>query len=159
VNQRMLMNILWMAFFFSVVMYHALIVSNAVPPEGGPHAGMELFGYIFLFLGIFQLLVIINLDIFLIGRPRKLRVGADILQGREVPEDPAQFAQAAKATYLMRLFILVCALAEASGLYGLVLYMLGGPVGYAHALMGIAYVSLIYVWLRMHYCWEAMYLE
>ena len=155
----MLMNILWMAFFFSVVMYHALIVSNAVPPEGGPHAGTEIIAYVLLFFAVFQLLVIVNLDLFLIGRPRKLRVGADILQGREAPEDPAQFAQAAKAAYIMRMFIVLSALAEAAGLYGLVLYMLGGPVGYAHALMGIAYVSLIYIWLRMHYRWEAMYLE
>ena len=155
----MLMNILWMAFFFSVVMYHALIVSNAVPPEGAPMASAAMLGYILLFLGIFQLLVIVNLDLFLIGRPRKLRVGADILQGREVPEDPAQFAQAAKAAYILRMFIVLSALAEAAGLYGLVLYMVGGPVGYAHALMGIAYASLIYIWLRMHYRWEAMYLE
>lgn len=140
-------------------MYHALIVSNAVPPEGGPQASAAMLGYILLFLGIFQLLVIINLDIFLIGRPRKLRVGADILQGREVPDDPAQFAQAAKAAYLMRLFIIVCALGEASGLYGLVLYMLGGPAGYSHVLMGLSYASLIYIWLRLHFRWEAMYLE
>ncbi len=153
------MNVLWVAFFFSVVMYQALIAANIIPPAAGSQPQGAVLGYILLFFGIFQLLIIINLDIFLIGRPRKLRVSADILQGREVPEDPAQFAQAAKAAYLMRMFIVVCALAEASGIYGLVLYLLGGPVGYAHALIGLAYVSLIYIWLRSHYCWEAMYLE
>ncbi len=158
-NQRILMNVLWAAFFFSVVMYQALIAANIIPPAAGSQPQSAVLGYILLFLGIFQLFVIINLDIFLIGRPRKLRVSADILQGRETLEDPAELARAIKASYLLRLFILTIALAEATGLYGLVLYLLGGPVGYAHALIGLAYVSLIYIWLRSHYCWEAMYLE
>ena len=149
--------VLWAAFLFSVVMYHALVVGNILPAQ--PSAQGELLSYIFLFLGIFQLLVIVNLDIFLIARPRRIKIGGDVLQGQRPQDDPVALAAQMKAAYYRRLFILMCALAETIGIYGLLVYLLGGGKMFAHALMGIAYLSLIYIWLRARASWEAMYLE
>jgi hypothetical protein len=158
VNQRTMNMVLWAAFFFSVVTYHALIVSNIIPPEGGPQAGAALLGNILLLLGVFQLIIIIVLDVFFVGKPRRVRLDIPGLEGKP----PAQVEQAvreAKAGHYRVLFIIMCALAEATGIYGLLVYLLGGQEIFAHALMGVAYAGLIYIWLRSRACWDKMYLE
>jgi hypothetical protein len=149
--------VLWAAFFMSVVMYQALILADIIPQQSPAQPG-GILGYIFLFLGIFQLLVIINADIFYVGKPRRISLNIPGLQDKP-PAHVEQLVREAKAGHYRIMFIMMCALAEAVGIYGLLVYLLGGEKLFAHILMGIAYLGLIYIWLRARSCWEAMYLE
>ncbi len=153
---KALANYLWSAFFISVVIYHALIISGRLPVESV--GGIELISYILLICGIFMLLVIVGLDISLISRARRIRVSADLLPEGTGPVDEDELARQAKATYYQRLLIVTCALAEVPGVVGLVLCMLGGPPVIVHTLVGIAYLMLLYIRMRMATTWEKMYL-
>ena len=153
---KALTNYLWSAFFISVVIYHALIISGMLPVESV--SGVELVSYILLICGIFMLLVIVGLDISLISRTRRIRVSADLLPEGTGPVDEDELASQAKAAYYFRLFIITCALAEAPGIIGLVLHLLGGSPVMVHTLLGIAYLTLLYIRMRMATTWEKMYL-
>jgi len=153
---KALTNYLWSAFFISVVIYHALIISGRLPVESV--SGIELVSYTLLACGIITLLVIVGLDISLISRPRRIRVSADLLPEGTGPVDEDELASQAKAAYYFRLFIITCALAEAPGIIGLVLHLLGGSPVMVHTLLGIAYLTLLYIRMRMATTWEKMYL-
>ena len=153
---KALTNYLWSAFFIAVIIYHALIISRTLPVEDTEAA--EVLGYILLFCGIFVLFVIINLDIFLISRPRRIHVSADLLPEGTGPLDEDDVARQAKAAYYFRLFIITCAIAEAPGIFGLVLYILGGSPVIVHTLLGISYLTLLYIRTRTATTWEKMYL-
>ena len=158
---RGLTNLVWCAFFMGVLVYHALIISRVLPQQEAGAAG-ALLGAALLLLAILQLLTLVALDVFLVSRPRKLRVTGELLDQLlppgGAPVDEALVARRAKAAYYLRLFVLLCALAEAVGIYGLVLYLLGGAVAQVHTILGLAYVSLLYVRMRMATTWERMYL-
>jgi len=153
---KALTNYLWSAFFISVIVYHALIISRPFSVED---TGIgELLGYVLLFCGIITLLVVLGLDLFLISRPRRIHVSADLLPEGTGPLDENDVARQAKAAYYTRLFIITCGVAEAPGVCGLVLHFVGGSPVIVHTLLGISYLTLLYIRMRMATTWEKMYL-
>lgn len=153
---KALTNYLWSAFFIAVIVYHALIISGRLPVEDV--GGVELISYILLACGIITLLLIVGLDLFLISRTHRIHVSADLLPEGTGLVDEENVARQAKASYYMRYFIITCALAEAPGIFGLVLHILGGSPVIVHTLLGIAYLTLLYIRMRMATTWEKMYL-
>jgi len=153
---KALTNYLWSAFFIAVIIYHALIISGRLPVEGT--SGTGFFSYILLACGVITLLVVLGLDLFLISRPRRIHVSADLLPESTGPVDEDELASQAKAAYYFRLFIITCALAELPGVVGLVLHILGGSPVIVHTLLGISYLTLLYIRMRMATTWEKMYL-
>jgi hypothetical protein len=155
-NTRTLAGLLWSAFFAAVLIYHALIISRILPTED---TGVgEILGYVLLVCGIVVLLVVIGFDLFLVSRPRRIHVSADLLPEGTGPLDEEEVARQAKAAYFLRLTIIAFALAEAPGILGLVLYLLGGSIVIVHTLVGLAYLCLLYISLRMATIWEKRYL-
>ena len=153
---KALTNYLWSAFFIAVIIYHALIISRALPVENT--GADEIVGYILLACGVLILLVTLGLDLFLISRPRRIHVSAGLLPEGTDLVDEDDVARQAKAAYYFRLFIITCGIAEAPGVMGLVLHFVGGSPVIVHTLLGISYLTLLYIRMRMATTWEKMYL-
>lgn len=56
-------------------------------------------------------------------------------------------------------FTIICAFAIAPGAFGLIVYILGGPVAIAYTLAAIPFLNLIYVRWRSHTRWEKLFLQ
>ena len=153
---KALTNYLWSAFFIAVIIYHALIISRTLPVEDT--SADEIVGYALLACGILILLVVLGLDLFLISRPRRIHVSADLLPEGTDLVDEDDVARKAKAAYYTRLFIITCMIAEAPGVEGLVLNFVGGSPVIVHTLLGISYLTLLYIRTRTATTWEKMYL-
>ena len=153
---KALTNYLWSAFFISIIVYHALIISGKLTV--GEISDDGSFGYPLLACGVITLLVVLGLDLFLISRPRRIHVSADLLPEGTGMVNEEDVARKAKAAYYFRLFIIMCALAEMTGIDGLVLNLFGGSPVIVHTLLGIAYLTLLYIRMRMATTWEKMYL-
>ena len=77
-------------------------------------------------------------------------------EGQPVDEDALR--RELKARYYFARVVIVLALAEAIGIYGLVLGLLGAEQWVVHTLFALSYTGMLYIRLRMTVAWERMYL-
>jgi len=79
VVSRRTISTLWFAFFLAIIVYHGIIFARPWESEVGAALVPAAIGYILLFMGILSLLVVVNLDLFMLSRPRTIRISASQL--------------------------------------------------------------------------------
>lgn len=157
VKQSTLLNTLWFSFFLGVIIYH-LIYYYMRSAEATQRAMVEdLLSYALLFLGASCAITLINLDIFFLSRPRT--ISPEMLPPGIIDKDEKEIVRTLKAHWFRVRFVLCLALAEASGVFGLVVGFLGGNPLVASILFLLSYLMLIYLRLRLALLWQRMYLS
>ncbi len=150
-------NIIWSAMFVGVVVFQGIyfqIGKSLAPVEG---AGMNTVLGTFVFAGIFCLLVVINMDFFMLSKPRTISVKAERLPTGTALKSEEEIITTAKAQWFTTRFIVALAFAEAIGALGLITGILGGSPPVVHTLFGLSYFALIYLRLRLGMSWQRMY--
>jgi len=156
---RSVISALWFAFFMAIIIYHVLIYMLRPQIEQTASPIPAFIGLGLLFVGMFCLLVVINMDIFMLGRPHTIRVSAGQLPPGTSEKSEEEILAAAKATWFQMRFIVLCAIAETPGVLALVLAILGGDMLMVSVLMGLAYFGILYAGIRLQTSWAKMYLE
>ncbi len=157
-RKRTLTNSLWIAFFMSVIVYHFIYYAQLPKLKSAGFENTSLLGYIFLFVGIFSLLLIINLDMFMLSRPKRIEVSLDTISESLRGRSEEEIAGIAKANWFINRFIICLAVAETSGILALVLGLLNGKPIVVNILFTLAYIGLIYLRIRLSASWQRMYL-
>jgi hypothetical protein len=155
-NTKRTTNLIWAGFFVSVIVYHGLLLSGLLPTAEQP--APALLAHVLLALGVIQLLLVVGFDLMMIGRPGTITVRPEMLPPGDKPVDERELARVLKARYYFMRVVIVLALAEAIGLYGLVLGLLGAEWWVVHTLFALSYTAMLYIRLRMSVGWERMYL-
>lgn len=156
-NTKRTTNLIWAAFFVSVIVYHGVLLAGIIPPPEMPPP--LALAYALLALGAAQLAAVVVFDLAAIGRVRTITVRPEMLPPEGQPVDERALARGLKARYYFTRVIIVLGLAEAIGFYGLVLGLLGAEWWVVHTLFALSYTAMLYIRLRMSVAWEPMYLE
>ncbi len=152
-------KILWLAFFFALIIYHALSYYVLYGAVKGIDQFVSILSYVFLFLGIFSVVALINVDIFMLSKPGTISISVESLPIGVADKSEEEILKIAKAHWFQIRYILTLSLAELSGILGLVLSILGGNQVYISTLFGFAYFSLVYLRFRLGMTWEKLYLS
>lgn len=155
---RRIISALWFAFFMAIIIYHLLIYMLRPQVEEAASQIPALIGLVLLFLGIFSLLVVVNLDLFMLSRPATIRISASQLPKGTAEKSEEDILATAKAVWFQVRFIILCAVAETPGIFALVLAMMGGDMLIVNLLMGLAYISILYAGFRLATSWRRIYL-
>jgi|GEM_PF-2300467 len=162
-RNRAVLSIIWSGFFIAVILYHGVIYgfSYAFRPEGAPEPEFApaIISYILLFIGIFCLLAVINMDLFMLSRPGTIRISASQLPPGTAEKSEQEILSTAKATWFQMRFIILCAVAETPGVLALVLNFMAGDMLIVNILLGLAYFAILYAGIRLAAGWGRMYLE
>jgi hypothetical protein len=155
-NTKQTTNMMWTAFFMSVLIVHGMLLSGQLPAsEPKP---TEAMAYTLLVLGVLQLLAVVIYDLAVFGRPRTVSVRPEMLPPEGQPVDEQALLRELKGRYYLTRVIIVLAFAEAIGLYGFVLGVVGTAPWVVHTLFALSYTAMLYIRLRMSTAWERMYL-
>ena len=158
VVSRRTISTLWFAFFLAIIVYHGIIFARPWESEVGAALVPAAIGYILLFMGILSLLVVVNLDLFMLSRPRTIRISASQLPPGTAEKSEEEILAAAKAAWFSIRFIIICAFAETPGIYALLLALFGGDMLIVNILVGLAYISILYAGIRLATGWARTYL-
>ncbi len=154
-NIKRTTNIMWTVFFLSVLLYHGLLTWRLPTVEAPPP---ELLAHALLAFGAATLVGLIVYDLAVFGRPRTVSVRPEMLPPEGSPIDESTFVRGLKSRYYFTRIMIVLSVAEASGICGLALGLLGGKLWAVHTLFALSYTAMLYIRLRMSTAWERMYL-
>jgi len=155
-STRRTTNFIWAAFFGSVVIYHGVLLAGLAPPAEQPAPAAA--SWALLALGAAQLAALLVFDLAVFSRPRTIAVRPEMLPPEGQPVDEDALRRELKARYYFARVVIVLALAEAIGIYGLVLGLLGAEQWVVRTLFALSYTGMLYIRLRMTVAWERMYL-
>jgi len=158
-RRKLLINLLWSSFFVAVIIYNFLYFYLRTSLTKLAGVGGAIIDNIFLFIGIFCFLVVINFDLFMLSRARTITVSPSLVPEGIADKSEEEIIKTAKARWFLPRFIIACALIETIGLFALVVGLLKGNPLYVYILFGLSYLGLIYLRLRYSLRWQRMYLE